>query len=327
MLFKHKITMLIGLFLFISHYTYTMEPEVDQLTIKKLEELYEVTSSIAHIIGNTNSLTPIVTLEKFEKISNESLLQKIQKAYSAEHPAKQKIENLLKKLSQAQHLIYNHLLIEGAYTGKPYEKLKRLLELGADPNARNSEGLTAFDFLLHNKYFFHINTTKKEMLLLDAGVDLHYTTPDGYTILHKAAYNNDVDLCAELVNRIKKIDPLFATAKTLLTIHKKKKQNNEMWLPKPILFLILKQLKNSQEPQKNIPLFYMLEKKVVGKPNDRYNGKIALELINKRETRTYLTEDAKKLSTLPKELFIQSTDPQDSEKIKKLIDPKSYPIY
>lgn len=133
------------------------------------------------------------------------MAQKLGKSKS-ESSAKQLNLTKQKLLSEKRVIIpgkqkqLNNMLLEAAQEGE-LKKTERLLNAGADINAKDNDGRTALMWTIYRSYDNHDSHIDICRLLIEKGADINAKSDYGVTALMKAAERGDKETCAFLIDK------------------------------------------------------------------------------------------------------------------------------
>ena len=82
---------------------------------------------------------------------------------------------------------------------RDYDMIKLLLKHGANPNLKNSDGCTIFDFLMINKIYKSIHIIKIIKLLLENNINIDTYNIHGYALLHYYICEKKYDIVKFLI--------------------------------------------------------------------------------------------------------------------------------
>ena len=154
---------------------------------------------------------------------------------------------------------------------RDYDMIKLLLKHGANPNLKNSDGCTIFDFLMINKIYKSIHIIKIIKLLLENNINIDTYHIHGYTLLHHYICEKKYDIVKFLIENDAKVNLQGGDGESAL----------ELCIEEGNLEIIELLLKHSANPNlKNnngeIPIQFI--------PHNKYNYKSIINLLMKYGT-------------------------------------------
>ena len=145
----------------------------------------------------------------FRKLENHGLMQ------PPEKPRKESSEEARAAKAKSGMNVHNNALIEASLRGH-FDTVRRLLDQGADINAKGINGATA---LMMACWWGHVDIVR---LLLDRGANVNGKGLDGYTALMEAARYGRLEIAELLLERGAHVNSRTAMGKTARTFAKEK---------------------------------------------------------------------------------------------------------